>query len=219
MDRQGTGGSEGGKIPCAASSDRLAVLERELMRTTTLGRAIAISLALLLIWTRVDAQESKTEPEDYAMNDFSILPRMTVIHHQRLEESMVDSDEWTTFETNYEAWEMLDGAASLDRVFGEVDGRPFEGVSVRSLDRETNEWTIYWMDVWNTNLRIQVQGRFEAGVGTFYGTEVYRGVEYRMRFLWKRVTESQARWEQAYQNPDSGDWETNWIMDFYESQE
>lgn len=153
------------------------------------------------------------------MKDFDFLHGMRIIRHQRLKESMVGSDEWIIFETNYEAWVMLDGAASIDRVFGEVDGKPFEGISVRTYDRDNDTWTIYWMDIWNSNLREQVKGRFESGIGTFYGTETYEGVTYRMRFLWKDITETSARWEQAYQHPETGDWETNWIMDFYKSSE
>lgn len=109
---------------------------------------------------------------------------------------------------------MLGGLANMGRTFGEVDGEPFDGVSVRTLDPKTGEWTIYWMDIWNTTLREQVRGRFEGGVGTFYGIEEHKGVEYRMRFLWKEITATTARWEQAYQDPGTGEWETNWIMEF-----
>ena len=132
---------------------------------------------------------------------------------------MVGSNEWDTFETNYEALNMLDGAASVDRVFGNVDGKPFEGVSVRTYNTEADEWTIYWMDNADPKLREQVRGRFESGVGTFFGTEVHQGVSYLVRFLWKDTTETTARWEQAFRNPSTGEWETNWIMDFYETQE
>ena len=148
------------------------------------------------------------------MGDFSFLPGKTSIRHRRLKESMAGCDEWVTFDTGYEAWELMDGAGSIDRVFGEMDGKAFEGVSVRTCDKETGDWTIYWMDSWNTTLREQVQGRFESGVGTFYGKEDYQGVTYRMRFLWKDITETTARWEQAYQDPNTGEWETNWTMDF-----
>ncbi len=127
---------------------------------------------------------------------------------------MVGSEDWTTFETDYEGWSLLGGAASVDRVSGEMEGEPFEGVSVRTLAPDTGEWTIHWMDTWNTTLREQVRGRFEGGVGTFYGRETYRDVDYRMRFLWKDITKTSARWEQAYQHPETGDWETNWIMEF-----
>lgn len=148
------------------------------------------------------------------MNDFAFLSGLKTIRHRRLMECMVGSDDWTEFETGYEAWSLLGGAASIDRVFGEIDGKPFEGASVRTYDSESDTWTIYWMDAWNTELREQVKGRFEAGVGTFYGTEVYRGVTYRMRFLWKDISDKSARWEQAYQHPQTGEWETNWTMDF-----
>jgi hypothetical protein len=149
------------------------------------------------------------------MTDFDFLPGKRLIRHRRLKECMAGSDEWTAFETGYEAWHLLGGAASIDRVFGELDGQRLEGASVRTYDAKSEMWTIYWMDTWNTNLREQVRGRFEAGVGTFYGTEVYRGVTYRMRFLWKEMTDTSARWEQAYQHPETGAWETNWTMDFF----
>ncbi len=148
------------------------------------------------------------------MNDFNFLTGRWTIRHRRLKESMVGSDEWDVFDTEYEAWSLMHGAGSVDRVFGEVNGEDFEGVSVRTYNEEADEWTIYWMDTGNTTLREQVRGRFDGGVGTFYGSEVYRGTTYRMRFLWKDIGKSSARWEQAYQDPQSGGWETNWIMEF-----
>ena len=168
---------------------------------------------------QVEAEHMVPDHEEKTMNDFSFLSGKRIIRHRRLKESMVGSDEWVTFDTKYESWNMLDGAASIDRVFGEVDGKPFEGVSVRTYDEESDTWKIYWMDIWNSNLQEQVRGRFESGIGTFYGTEMFRGVSYRMRFLWKDITDTSASWEQAYQDPETGDWETNWIMDFYESVE
>ena len=152
--------------------------------------------------------------EEQTAGQFGFLARMTTIRHRRLKESMAGSDEWSEFDTHYKAWDMLDGAGSIDRVWGVIGDAPFEGMSVRTFNPADDEWTIYWADTGNTTLREQVRGRFEDGVGTFYGTEDYRGVTYRMRFLWKDITDSSARWEKAYQDPESGDWETNWIMDF-----
>lgn len=58
------------------------------------------------------------------MEDFQFLSNMRVIRHRRLAERMAKSDEWIAFETDYEAWSLLDGAASIDRVFGNVGGEP-----------------------------------------------------------------------------------------------
>ena len=63
-------------------------------------------------------------------------------------------------------------------------------------------------------MRAQARGQFEDGAGTFYGKETCKGKTYRMRFLWKHPSDDTAVWEQAYQNPASGEWETNWIMEF-----
>ena len=59
-----------------------------------------------------------------------------------------------------------------------------------------------------------MRGRFEDGVGTFYGEDVFEGRPIRVRFLWSDITPVSARWAQAF-SPDGGEtWETNWIMDF-----
>ena len=148
------------------------------------------------------------------MGDFDFLTGRWKIHHRRLKECMAGCDQWYSFETDYEAYQLLDGIANADRLVGEMDGKPFEGASVRTYDPVLDEWTIYWTDIWNSDLRAQARGRFEDGTGVFYGKEKHSGKTYRMRFLWKNISTTRASWEQAYQDPETGEWETNWIMDF-----
>src|SRR5262249_61898110 len=59
-----------------------------------------------------------------------------------------------------------------------------------------------------------VRGRFENGIGTFYGDTTVNGAPARMRFIWSRITATSARWEQAYSTDKGAKWETNWIMEF-----
>jgi hypothetical protein len=35
-----------------------------------------------------------------------------------------------------------------------------------------------------------------------------------VRYLWSRITDSTARWEQAFSLDEGNNWETNWYMDF-----
>jgi hypothetical protein len=138
------------------------------------------------------AQPESIKKERGGMNNFDFLTGKWTITHRRLENPFQPKPDWSTFETAYEAWSLLGGLASMDKVYGELKGEYFEGVSVRTYDKDKNEWTIYWMDVWNSTLREQVRGSFENGVGVFYGEEKHKGVTYPMRFLWKDISESRA---------------------------
>lgn len=59
-----------------------------------------------------------------------------------------------------------------------------------------------------------LQGKFENGVGTFFGEDTFEGKPIRLRFIWSEITATHARWEQAF-SPDGGaTWEVNWVMHF-----
>ena len=59
-----------------------------------------------------------------------------------------------------------------------------------------------------------MHGGFAKGVGTFYGDDSFEGRPIRVRYLWSRITEQSARWEQAFSLDEGNNWETNWYMDF-----
>jgi len=61
---------------------------------------------------------------------------------------------------------------------------------------------------------VPMRGTFAGGVGTFMCEDVFEGHPIQVRFLWSRITEESARWEQAFSADGGGTWETNWIMDF-----
>jgi hypothetical protein len=57
-----------------------------------------------------------------------------------------------------------------------------------------------------------VHGRFERGVGTFFGEDAHEGRPILVRFIWSGVTARAARWEQAFSLDRGVSWETNWVM-------
>lgn len=163
---------------------------------------------------QISTQNDAAKITESGMHDFDFLFGKWTILHKRLLKPLEGADEWNAFVTDFEAWPLLGGLANMDRLSGDVNGKPLEGYSIRTYDKDTGEWTIYWMDSWNPALREQVRGRFEDGVGVFYGEEAYQGRTYPMRFMWENATPDTARWEQAYRHPQSGAWETNWVMEF-----
>ena len=84
------------------------------------------------------------------------------------------------------------------------------------LNPESNKWTIYWADTANAEigLKEQVIGEFKNGIGEFFGKEIYKGKEVKLRFIWNKPSVDTAKWEQAYYDEINNEWETNWTMLF-----
>ncbi len=152
------------------------------------------------------------------MHDFDFLVgKDWRIKNRILKERLVGCEEWTESEAQLtDVRKILGGMGNIDRYVGSQGGQDFEAISVRVFNPNSHEWTIYWGDTLSYRVTEQVVGRFEAGVGDFFGTETHKGKNYRMRFRWCDIAEHSARWEQAYFDERSGTWETNWIMEFTE---
>jgi hypothetical protein len=43
---------------------------------------------------------------------------------------------------------------------------------------------------------------------------IFNGKSVTVRFLWLKISQNKARWEQAYKHPETEEWETNWVMVF-----
>lgn len=62
-------------------------------------------------------------------------------------------------------------------------------------------------------------GRFGPdGRGEFYGDDTHDGKDVRVRYVWSGISDTTARWEQAFSvdGDRNGErtWVTNWVMDF-----
>lgn len=148
------------------------------------------------------------------VSNFDFLAGEWSVTNRRLPERLVGCKEWQEFRLDFALTPLMGGLGNVDRMFGEVDGQYYEGVTIRIFDPEKDEWAIHCADTRHPQLVENVRGRFADGVGTFYGMEEYRGNRYLMRFLWMAPSPSEARWEQAFFDPENLLWETNWTMDF-----
>lgn len=150
------------------------------------------------------------------MDDFNFLAcKNWTVKNYLLEERMSDIKKWKEFDAKLSEFQIiLDGLGNIDKFKGERDGVKFEASSLRLYNEQQKIWSIYWIDNISQELIPQVTGKFKNGVGEFYGEELYKGKSYKMRFLWTDISDNSARWEQAYYNESTQEWETNWIMEF-----
>jgi hypothetical protein len=132
---------------------------------------------------------------------------------RRLRAVLAGSDDWYEFDGIHRCWSALDGAANFDEALFPSQG--FGGVTLRLLDRERDEWSLYWASS-RTGLALPpVVGRFgEDGRGVFTANETWEGTPIKVLYLWSSITESSARWEQAFSTDDGATWETNWTAEF-----
>ena len=92
--------------------------------------------------------------------------------------------------------------------------RGFQGLTFRTFNSERREWSIYWVNSDAGILQEPVFGRFEGGVGRFYGVDVDNGRPVRVIYVWQDITPTSAHWAQAFSYDAGFSWEVNWTMQF-----
>ena len=106
--------------------------------------------------------------------------------------------------------------ANLEEHVIDAPSGSYRAVALRSYDVKSGQWAIWWLDGRDPARTIDppMKGRFQDGVGTFYGQIGVNGKSTPVRFIWSRITPRSAQWEQAYSSDGGKTWETNWIMQF-----
>ena len=143
--------------------------------------------------------------------DFDFLQGEWVIHHRRLKERLVGSNEWIEFETPFVMHAILGGLGNIDQC--RIAEPFFEGISLRLFDLAEGLWRIYWIDTNGARLFPPVVGSFEGPIGTFHGEDSHQGRPVRVTFRWDRRDANRPEWHQAFSS-DGTSWEINWYMSF-----
>ncbi len=149
------------------------------------------------------------------LSAFDFLVGNWSVHHRYLVRRLAGCADWIEFGGNSAMRKILNGFGNLDEGEIRLPAGAYVGVSLRTFDPATENWSIYWLDSRHPE-RIDppVVGRFESSLGTFVGDDVFESRPIRMRFLWSRIGTGSPRWEQAFSGDGGSTWETNWIMDF-----
>ena len=160
-----------------------------------------------------NAQELRSNLTDYAGSprDFDFLAGDWNIKNRQLKQRNIGSSDWDEFDARQTAWLLLDGVANVDEF--DCPARGFKGMSVRALDLETNQWSIYWINSRFGKLLNPVVGGFRGTHGVFYGDDEDEGAPIVCRFEWL-ADPARPTWKQSFSWDGGATWETNWIMEF-----
>ncbi|GLS38249.1 hypothetical protein GCM10010869_38430 [Mesorhizobium tianshanense] len=164
--------------------------------------------------TQSTTSRSEDAPAD-GRADFDFFHGCWNVSHRRLRKRLQGDTNWEVFGGTCDVRPILGGLGNVDDNVIELPGGAYRAATLRTFDPAARQWSIWWIDGRNpSTMDVPMRGTFEAEVGTFLCEDVFDGRTIQVRFLWSRITENSARWEQAF-SPDGGkSWETNWIMDF-----
>jgi hypothetical protein len=148
--------------------------------------------------------------------DFAFQTGSWRVRHRKLRTRLKGATVWSEFDGTCQAWELMAGDANAeDNFLGDPAG-PYRAAALRRFDATTGLWSIWWWDgrFPGQSAEPPMQGRFEAGVGTFYCDDELGGRPIRVRFIWTLQGPDACHWQQAFSADAGATWETNWNMQF-----
>jgi hypothetical protein len=105
------------------------------------------------------------------------------------------------------------GRANINEFFAENSGGHVEGLTLRTYNPETRQWSLYWANSRDGILSSAQVGRFNHGQGEFYEMDNSDGSNTLVRYVWSKITPMSVHFEQAFSEDGGKSWDVNWISD------
>ena len=133
-----------------------------------------------------DGKLAVTASEGSSKHDFDFLVGGWKIRNRKLKKPLEGRDEWDEFPATQNLRQILQGFGNFDIFSTELDGKPFEGFTLRLFDPQTRLWTIYWADSNAAKLDGGKVGSFDRDIGDFFAREVFAGKNILVKFHWDK---------------------------------
>jgi len=147
-------------------------------------------------------------------HDFDFLYGKWMMPNHRLKKRLAGSNEWEDF-VSYDECQPLPGGIGNEDFFKTDHWKDFTGVTVRTYDKATGLWRLYWVDNYFSGgvIEAPVVGKFVGNVGVFEAPDTFDGKPIIVRFTWTvnpKGSRAVANWEQAFSADGGKTWEINW---------
>ena len=147
-----------------------------------------------------------------SQKDFDFFIGKWRIKNRKLRSRLSNCDEWIEFEATQTNYKALIGLANMDHFYATLNGKAFEGMTLRLFNPKTKLWSIYRADSNNGTLDRPVVGSFDKNIGHFYCRDSFNGQDIIMLFQWDKTDKDNPVWSQAYSTDEGQTWEWNWYM-------
>ena len=151
--------------------------------------------------------------------DFDFEVGKWKIKNRKLKTRLNNCTEWLEFDATCEMFKTLSGVGNIDNFMATMDGKPFEGRTLRLFNPKTKLWSIYWAASNAGTLDVPVVGSFDNNIGKFYAKDVFNGKEIMVMFRWDKTNPEKPVWSQAFSADGGQSWEWNWYMNFSRSED
>lgn len=134
-------------------------------------------------------------------------------HLKRLQNPLTGSTTWIDFVGTGSCFKVWGCRANLDEFDGDGPTGYIEGLTLRTYNPESHQWSLYWANSKDGRVVVPQIGQFKNGRGEFYGQDMLNGKSTFIRFVWTNTTTSMPHFEQSFSEDGGKTWEANWIED------
>src|SRR5215470_5627270 len=147
-------------------------------------------------------------------HDFDPLLGSWKFHLKRRMNPLTGSNTWIEFDGTGVCSKVWEGRAELETVKLNGPTGLIEGLTLRTYNPQTHQWSLYWSNAKDGNIATPPQmGEFKDGKGEFYGQDTLNGKLIFVRYAWSGLSTNTPHFEQAFSNDGGRTWEVNWITD------
>jgi hypothetical protein len=146
-------------------------------------------------------------------HDFDFIFGHWKIHLKRRASAANGANTWTQFDGYGRYRKIWDGRANLNEFEADSPSGHIEGLTLRTYNPKTRQWSLYWASSGDGILAEPQVGQFHDGVGEFYAQDKIDGKSVFVRYVWSKITANSVHFEQAFSVDGGKTWDVNWISD------
>src|SRR5579884_4215498 len=187
-------------------------------RNVTLASALLLVACLGAGTAQTTSDEAKPDSRSTAaahdgQHDFDFELGRWKIHLKRRLHPLTGSNTWVEFDGTSATRKVWDGRAQLEQFETKGAGGQIEGLTLRTYNPQTHQWSLYWANSKDGTVVPPQVGEFKDGRGEFYGQDTLNGRLIYIRFIWSKTDTNMPHFEQAFSDDGGKTWEVNWITD------